>query len=103
MRKTALLLSLLAGLAPAQKTKDPFPEPIHATEDVIRVKFAEFATIPNVGDEAPRLMMLVDEPGTKRLFVHTMQGPIYSIGYHGRTVTPYLDVNAEKWGIPVQF
>jgi hypothetical protein len=90
------------GQTPAN-TKDPFPAPIHATEDIIRVKFAEFATIPQVGEEAPRLMLLVDEPATKRLFVHAMQGPIYSISYDGKTVTRYVDVNAEKWSVPVQF
>jgi hypothetical protein len=100
---TVMLSAAARGQTPANTTKDPFPEPIHATEDIIRVKFAEFATIPQVGDEAPRLMLLVDEPATKRLFVHAMQGPIYSISYDGKTVTRYVDVNAEKWSVPVQF
>ena len=39
---------------------------------------------------------------TKRLFVNTMRGPLYSVSYDGKTVTPYLDVNAPEWGVPVQ-
>lgn len=105
---TITLLAMVPGQAagqtlPGSKTKNPFPEPIHASEDVIHVKVAEFATIPQVGQEAPRLNLLVDEPGTKRLFVHAMQGPIFSISYDGRSVAEYLDVNAEKWGVQVQF
>jgi hypothetical protein len=48
------------------------------------------------------MMNLVDEPGTKRLFVNDMRGPIYSVSYDGKTVVPYLDVNAATWGNPVQ-
>jgi hypothetical protein len=94
---------LIASTVYGQTTKDPFPAPIPATAGVILVKFREFASIPFAGDEAPRLMLLVDEPGTHRLFVHTMQGMIYSISYDGKTVTPYLDINAAKWGVNVQF
>jgi hypothetical protein len=96
---TILIASALRG----ESTKDPFPAPINATAGVILVKFVEFAAIPFVGDEAPRMMHMVDEPGTRRLFVHTMQGPLYSVSYDGKTVTQYLDVNAKTWGVPVQF
>jgi hypothetical protein len=47
-------------------------------------------------------MFFLDEPGTLRLFVNTMKGAIYSISYDGKTVTPYLDINAENWGVNVQ-
>jgi hypothetical protein len=110
MRLPHVLLAaiLIASMARGQSTrseptKDPFPSPIPATDGVIKVKFMEFAAIPYVGDEAPRMMLLVDEPGTKRLFVHSMTGPIYSISYDGKTVTRYLDVNAANWGVNVQF
>jgi hypothetical protein len=86
----------------AQNTNDPFPTPIAATDGVISVKFLEFAALPDVGGEAARMMLLVDEPGTKRLFVNDMRGPLYSVSYDGKTVTPYLDVNAATWGIGVQ-
>jgi len=95
--------TLLAFEAHSEITKDPFPAPIEAKEGVIMVKFVEFATIPYVGAEAPRMMLLLDEPGTKRIFMHTMRGPIYSISYDGKTVIEYLDINAENWGVNVQF
>ncbi len=88
-----------AGQAPAA---DPFPTPIESTRDIVAVNIAEFATIPNAGSEAPRLMLLIDEPGTRRLFVNTMQGMIYSVSYDGRTVTPYVDLNAAPWDVAVE-
>ena len=102
-----LLAALTAGPAFAQQgTLDPFPTPIETTRDVIAVNFVEFATIPDVTvngkPEAPRLMHLVDEPGTKRIFVSVMTGALYSISYDGKTVTPYLDVNGDAWGVGVQ-
>ncbi|HMJ60217.1 MAG TPA: PQQ-dependent sugar dehydrogenase [Bryobacteraceae bacterium] len=94
---------LLASAARGQSTNNPFPAPIPATDGAILVKFVEFAAIPYAGDEAPRMMLLLDEPGTRRLFVNTMRGPLYSISYDGKTVTQYLDVNAATWGVDVQF
>jgi hypothetical protein len=67
------------------------------------VNFVEFATIPDSSNaEAPRMMHLVDEPGTRRIFVSTMRGGLFSVGYDGKTVTEYLDVNASTWGVGVQ-
>jgi hypothetical protein len=99
----AIAAILIASAARGESTNNPFPAPIPAAEGAILVKFVEFATIPYAGDEAPRMMLLLDEPGTHRLFVHTMRGPIYSISYDGKTVTQYLDVNAASWGVNVQF
>ena len=48
------------------------------------------------------MMHLVDEPGTRRLFVSTMRGPIFSVSYDGKTVTEYVDINAPAWKIGVQ-
>ena len=48
------------------------------------------------------MMLLVDEPGTRRLFVNDMRGPLYSVSYDGKTVTLYLDINAPDWGVSVQ-
>jgi hypothetical protein len=84
---------------PQQLSNDPFP-PIPT--DAITVSFVEFATIPDANAQAARMMHFVDEPGTKRLFVNTMRGPIYSVSYDGKTVTEYIDINATAWGIPVQ-
>jgi len=98
-----LVLALAAASAAlAQSPTDPFPAPIPATEGVVRVRATEFASVPDVGGEAARMMLLVDEPGTRRLFVNDMRGPLYTVSYDGRTVTPYLDVNASTWGVRVQ-
>ena len=98
-----LLIAFLAGAAlVAQSATDPFPRPIPPSDGVIRVRFVEFATIPDVGGEAPRMMLLVDEPGSGRLFVNDMRGPLFTVSYDGRSVTPYLDISAERWGVAVQ-
>jgi hypothetical protein len=93
---------LLAGIGVVAQVIDPFPQPIHTTQGVIRVGIIDFASLPSVGAEAARMMLLVDEPGTKRLFVNDMRGPLYHVSYDGRTVTPYVDTNAANWGHPVQ-
>src|SRR5688572_33031992 len=93
---------LMASVALAQAPTDPFPAPIPATDGVIRVRFVEFATIPDIQGEAPRMMNLVDEPGTKRMFVNTMRGPLYTVSYDGKTVTQSVDINDPDWGVSVQ-
>ena len=98
----ALTASLIAAPAFSQAPNDPFPDPIEATKDVIRVGYTEFAILPDVGGERARPMRLVAEPGSERLFVNDMQGPIYTIGYDGE-VTLYLDINDPSWGVPVEF
>ncbi len=90
-----------APLLPGQ-SNDPFPTPIPATEGVIKVNVREFASLPDVNGVAARMMLLVDEPGTKRLFVNDMTGPLYSVSYDGKTVTTYVDINDPKWGVGVQ-
>jgi hypothetical protein len=71
-------------------------------QGVIGVNVAEFASLPDIDGIAARMMNLVDEPGTRRLFVNDMRGPLYSVSYDGKSVTLYLDVNAAGWGHPVQ-
>ena len=93
----------LSGFAAIQQsTLDPFPTPIETTQGVVAVNYVEFATIPDVGGQAPRLMHFVTEPGTKRNFVSVMTGQLYSLSYDGKVVTPYLDVSAASWGVNVQ-
>ena len=99
---TAAAVLFLAALASAQRTTDPFPTPIPATEGAITVSFREFAAIPDMDGVAPRMMVLVDEPGSRRLFVNDMRGPIYGVSYDGKTVRQYVDVNAPTWGVVVQ-
>lgn len=90
-----------APLLPGQ-SNDPFPEPIEPTAGVIRVNAREFASLPDIDGVAARMMNLVDEPATRRLFVNDMRGPIYSVTYDGRQVALYLDINAPAWGVAVQ-
>jgi hypothetical protein len=66
------------------------------------VNVREFASVPDVDGVAARMMNLVDEPGTRRLFVNDMRGPLYSVGYDGRAVSLYVDINAAAWGVGVQ-
>ena len=95
--------ALLAGVSVfAQTPTDPFPAPINATDGVIKVNFVEFATLPDLGGPMPaRPMLLVDEPGTRRLFTNDMRGPLYTIPREGKTVALYLDINDPKWGVNV--
>jgi hypothetical protein len=98
---SAMLLPALGAFL-AQPANDVFP-PIEATEGVIAVRFAEFAAIPDVnGVTPPRMMSFEDQPGTRRLFITTMTGMLYSLSDDGKAVTPYLDVNAGAWAVPVQ-
>ena len=98
----AAVAVLAASPAVAQITKDPFPQPLNATQDVIKVNFVEFAAIPDVGAEAARMMLLLDEPGTKRMFANDMFGILYSLSYDGKTVQKYLDLRDPQWNLAVQ-
>ena len=93
-------LSLPAAPALAQETSDPFPEPIASEEGAIVVDVVEFASIPDVDGEPARMMTLVHEPGTDRLFLSDQRGPIYVVGGDGE-VTEYLDVDASAWDVNV--
>ena len=101
-RTLVTVLALAPAVAHAQTPTDPFPDPIPAEEGVIRVNFEEFATIPDFNGAAPRVMHLVTEPGTRRMFAVNMQGPLYSISYDGRSVVEYVNVNDPRWGVRVQ-
>lgn len=85
-----------------ETTMDPYSDPIPASADVIGVSFVEFVSLPDTEGRAARMMTMLDEPATSRLFVSDMRGPIYSISYDGKNVATYLDVNAAKWGVSVQ-
>ena len=102
MTRVMVAALLVASPALAQTTNDPFSVPIAAVDGVIKVGFVEFASIPDIDGEPARMMLLVDEPGTRRMFVNDMRGPIYSVSYDGQTVTRYLDINAGNWGVSVE-
>jgi hypothetical protein len=98
-----ILAGLLLAAAPlVQTTTDPFPDPVEQTDGVIGVSYREFASLPDIDGAPARPMLLIDEPGTGRLFVNDMRGPIYTIGYDGGAVTEYLDINDPRWGVNVE-
>ncbi len=58
--------------------------------------------MPALTDAGQNTPLMSHEPGTRRLFVNDMRGPLYTVTYDGRTVALYLDINAAHWGVPVQ-
>ena len=104
MRQIPTLLAavLIATCTSAQTTNDPYAIPITEGHPAIEVGLVEFATIPNSDREAARMMLLVDEPSTGRLFVNDMRGLLYSVSYDGNTVTLYLDLHAPRWAVNVE-
>ena len=100
--RVAVLVLVVVTCVLAQAPDDPFPAPIPATDGVITVTAVEFAAIPDIDGQAARMMDLIDEPGTQRLFVNDMRGPLYSVSYDGKNVMQYVDVNDPKWGVRVE-
>ncbi len=92
---------LIAGPAVAQISNDPFTDPIPASEGAIIVGLEEFAILPDINGAPARPMLLVDEPGSGRLFVNDMWGLLYSISYGGN-VTRYLDAREPRWEVEVE-
>src|SRR6187455_2790846 len=90
------------GPLPAGQTNDPFPQPIVRDQGVITVTLREFASLPDIGGVAARMMTLVEEPASRRLFVSDMRGQLYGVSADGKTVTPYLDLTDPRWGVAVQ-
>ena len=97
-----VMMLALTACGGEKYTRDPFPEPIPATEGAITVNIVEFASLPDIDGLAALMMLLVDEPGTGRLFVNDLSGVLYSVSYDGHTVTPYLDHADSLWGLEVQ-
>ena len=102
VRLGAAAVALAASAAAGQTTNDPFPDPIPATDGVVTVGVVEFAALPFVDGQPPRMMRLVDEPGTGRLLVNDMWGLVYTVSYDGGTVTQYLDLTQQRWGLDVE-
>ena len=100
--RTMVAVLLAAAVSSAQTPTDPFPAQIPSSDGVIRVAFREFASVPDVNGEAARMMLLVDEPATRRMFVNDMRGPLFSVSHDGKTVVQYIDVNDPKWNVNVQ-
>ena len=94
-----LVLTFFVPTSYAQLSNNPFSNVIEAERDIIEVEVEEFASLPEIDGIAARMMQLVDEPGTSRIFVNDMTGPIYSVSYDGRTVVEYI--NIDDWGVDV--
>ncbi|MDZ7772651.1 MAG: PQQ-dependent sugar dehydrogenase [Balneolaceae bacterium] len=91
-------LLLITASAWAQTTDDPLP-PIDDREPVV-VDVAEFATLPMVDGQTPRMMNLVDELATGRMFVNGMRGPIWAVSYEGE-VGEYINIADPQWEVNV--
>ncbi len=103
MRTIRLLVLALSVAGPAcAQTNDPFPAPIAAGQSPTVLRLTEFATIPDFNGAPPRMMHMLTEPGTRRLFVSDMNGVIYNVSYDARTVRPYLDLTDARWGISME-
>jgi Glucose / Sorbosone dehydrogenase len=103
MKRILAIVAVALAASPAcGQTNDPFPEPIEATDDIVAVDFVEFAVLPDIGGEPARMMLLVTEPGTERIFVNDMRGPLYTVSYDGRQVREYVDINDARWGVSVE-
>ncbi len=88
--------------AAGQLTNDPYPDDVRQSEGVIRVNYVELAEVPDFEGRPARMMHLVDEPGTDRMFVNDMWGVLHWIGYDGGTARQYVDVNDPEWEVPVE-
>ncbi len=98
-----VMMLALTACGGEKYTSASFPKPIPATEGAITVTIAEFASLPDISDgRVAPMMLLVDEPGTGRLFVNDQSGVLYSVSYDGRTVVPFLDHTDALWGIKVR-
>ena len=99
------VLSLLAALVTASsgfaQVTNPYATGIRP-DDAVRVDYREFALVPDMDGVAARMMLLVQEPGTRNLFVNDMRGPLYRVSADGRSVTLYLNIDDPKWSRDVQ-
>ena len=68
----------------------------------LQVNFVEFASLPDVGGAAGAHDAARRRARHAPLFVNDMRGPLYSVSYDGKTVTPYLDINAPTGECSVQ-
>ncbi len=96
--RTAVLLVALAG---CRTSGDPYPEPIEAVQDIIVVGYTDVAVLPDSDGRVARPMLLVEDPGSGRLFVNDMRGPLHTLTEGGEAVL-YLDVDDGEWGMPVE-
>ncbi|MEX0680983.1 MAG: PQQ-dependent sugar dehydrogenase [Balneolales bacterium] len=97
-----ILVLFLTFPVSGQTTNNPFPDPIETVEGLIIVDVVDFASIPDSDGQPARMMLLVNEPGTGRMFVNDMRGPLFSVSYDGREVIQFLNINDPVWGVGVE-
>ena len=78
--------------------ENPFPSPLSSVAGVT-ANIANFAVLPDSDGDPAQMMLLTDEPGSRRLFVSDKNGPLYSVSYDGRVVLPYLDLRSPRWNL----
>jgi hypothetical protein len=101
-KRVSVLVAFLcaASKSPAQST-NPYVIGLRP-DDVVRVDYREFATLPDIDGVAARMMLLAQEPGTQNLFVNDMRGPLYRVSADGRAVTLYVNIDDSTWSRDVQ-
>ena len=100
--RAAVLVAMLCvtstGIA---QTANPYVTGLRP-DDAVRVDYREFATLPDIDGVAARMMLLVQEPGTRNLFVNDMRGPLYRVNAEGNIVTLYVNIDDPKWAREIQ-
>jgi hypothetical protein len=101
-QRVSVLVGLLcvASTGLAQST-NPYVAGLRP-DDVVRVDYREFATLPDIDGVAARMMLLAQEPGTRNLFVNDMRGPLYRVSADGRSVTLYVNIDDSTWSRDIQ-
>jgi glucose/arabinose dehydrogenase len=92
---------LVASACTGATLRDPFPEPIPVSEGAIRVRFEEFAQIPDLDGVPARMMLILEQPGTDRFLVNDMRGPLYGVSQDGKKVERYLDLSDARWDLRI--
>lgn len=100
--RLAVACTVAASSLAAQSTADPFPTPIRAGEAIVRVNYRDFASLPDIDGAPARPMRMVQEPGSRNLFVNDMRGPLYRVAPDGGAVTLYVDIDDPAWDMDVQ-
>lgn len=96
MKRFVFFLGFLSSSLVLAQSRNPFPEPIVADEDVIVVGVEDFATLPDIGGMPAQMKTVTLEPGSNRLLVSDMSGIIYRFDEAG-SATPYLDLSDARW------
>ena len=100
-KRISVLAALLAASNGFAQVTNPYVTGIRP-DDAVRVDYREFATLPDIDGVAARMMLLVQEPGTRNVFVNDMRGPLYRVSPDGSNVTLYVNIDDPQWSRDVQ-